>query len=272
MMHNKQNIFEQYKSLEHVVSLEDERKRAFKYVYFTNKLEGNKLTLAQTTELLDSDTISGDNIRTRDILEQKGMYKAFVRMMKGVRDKQELSLDFMVELNGLALGSLWKDDTYYSDAKYKGQEINSLKVSKNIISITEGGEEIRRIEPLSSPSDVKENMTNLIRKINASDANIVNKSISLAKQIWLHQPFIDGNKRVGRLLISFLTMKNGYPLFAFEDTKKGNYNSLLIQEYMDNKDDLLINYVNDRLMSEMSTVIELNKTIEKPNKNFGMYM
>ncbi|MBI9060535.1 MAG: hypothetical protein JEZ14_01015 [Marinilabiliaceae bacterium] len=69
-------LLKKYKSINITLSLEEERKKAFEYVYLTNRLEGNKLTLVQTTQLLDTETISGENIRTRDILEQKGMYKA----------------------------------------------------------------------------------------------------------------------------------------------------------------------------------------------------
>lgn len=139
---NMENLLEKYKLLKIPLSTEEEREEAFEYVYLTNKLEGNKLTLIQTTQLLDTDTISGENISTRDILEQKGMYKALNRMRRAVYEKEPLTINLMKELNELVLSSLWKDDSYYMDAKSKGQEVDSFKVSNNIIRITKGGKRL----------------------------------------------------------------------------------------------------------------------------------
>lgn len=112
----------------------------------------------------------------------------------------------------------------------------------------------------------------LINKINRSKLNAVDKAVSLAKQIWVHQPFVDGNKRTGRLLINFLTMKEGYPLFPYKNTERGNYNGLLVQEYVEKKDGLLISYVQDRLSFEMTKKINQSEKIEKPNQSFGLSM
>ena len=263
-------LLEKYKSLNITLNLEEERKKAFEYVYLTNKLEGNKLTLVQTTQLLDTETISGENIRTRDILEQKGMYKALNRMLLAIRNKEPLSLDLIIELNGLVLSSLWKDDAYYSDAKEKGQDIGALKTTMNIISISRSGQEIERVEPLSTPDHVRVNMVNLIDRINKSTIPTIDKSIVFAKQLWLHQPFIDGNKRIGRLLINFMTMQDGYPLFVYDDSKLGNYNSLLIQEYMENKDGLLLAYTKDRIKNTMNKAIDSFAKVKKAKKDFGL--
>ena len=39
----------------------------------------------------------------------------------------------------------------------------------------------------------------LIESINKSDKNTIDKCVYLAQEIWIHQPFVDGNKRTGRL-------------------------------------------------------------------------
>ena len=262
-----QDLLTRFKELNYTLSFEEEREEIFKYVYLTNKLEGNKLTLAQTTQLLDTETISGDNIRTRDILEQKGMYKAVNRMRRMASLNKELSIDLLKELHSLVLGSLWKDDGSYLDAKSKGQELGEFKVSRNIIAINKGGSEIQRIDPLSSPENVKENIELLIQRINSSKKDPIGKAVDLAKNIWLHQPFVDGNKRLGRLLINFMAMKEGYPLFNYEDSKKGNYNSLLIKEVMENKKDLVLDYIQDRLKSTMQERLNSIESIKKLDLN-----
>ena len=99
-MNINKTLFE-YKKLKTTLSLEEEKELLYKYVYFTNKLEGNKLTFSQTSQLLSTDTVSGNNVRTTDILEQKGMYKALVRMLKAVKNKEILSIELLLELNWL---------------------------------------------------------------------------------------------------------------------------------------------------------------------------
>ena len=243
------------------LSLEEEQGILYEYVYATNKLEGNQLTLIQTIELFKSDTISGNNIRTSDILEQKGMYKALKRMLLGVKNKEALSINLLLELNWLSIGSLWNDD-YYLDAKEKGQEKGIFKVSPNVISIKKNNREIEKIMPLSSPNNVTENMNYLIEKVNSSDKNVIDKAVFLAQEIWLHQPFVDGNKRTGRLLINFLLMKAGFPLFTYNHPNL-NYNSLLVEQYYDKKPDLIKNYIVETLTSKLETSILSNSKIKK---------
>ena len=254
-------LLSKYNAISIPLSLEEEQGILYEYVYATNKLEGNQLSLIQTTELFKSDTISGNNIRTSDILEQKGMYKALKRMLLAVKNKEGLSINLFLELNWLSIGSLWNDD-YYLDAKEKGQEKGVFKVSPNVISIKKNNTEIEKIIPLSSPNNVTENMNELIRKVNSSDKNVLEKAIFLAQEIWLHQPFVDGNKRTGRLLINFLMMKEGFPLFTYNHPNL-NYNSLLVEQYYDKKPDLIKNYIVETLTSKLESSIISNSKIKK---------
>lgn len=265
------NVLKQYKAIEFIPSIEDERAEMYQYIYATNKLEGNQLTLSQTTQLLKSDTISGEHIKTSDVLEQKGMYKALSRMLKAVREKEKLSVKLLLELNWLTLGYLWKYDDAYTNAKSKGQKEDGFKISKNKIQITQAGKVIKEIEPLSEPNNVKENMQHLVDTINNSDKNVLEKAVYLAQEIWLHQPFVDGNKRTGRLLINFLTMQKGFPLFSF-NAENSNYNSLLVEQYIEGKKDLVINYITKQLKTKMQNEINKNKKTKKDNNGFRMLL
>lgn len=260
-MDNLFDLLSKYKQIAIPLSIEEEQQMLYEYVYATNKLEGNLLTLIQTTELFKSDTISGNNIRTSDILEQKGMYKALKRMLLAVKNKEALTISLLLELNWLSIGNLWNDD-YYLDAKEKVQEKGTFKISPNVISIKKNGIEIEKIMPLSSPENVSKNMNELVEKINSSDKNIIEKAVFLAQEIWLHQPFVDGNKRTGRLLLNFLLMKEGFPLFTYNNPNS-NYNSLLVEQYYDKKPDLIKNYIIETLTSKLDNVITANSKIKK---------
>ncbi len=257
-MEKLDSILKKYKSLKTLLSIEDERELLYNYVYATNKLEGNQLTLAQTSQLLSTDTITGSNVRTKDILEQKGMYRALVRMLKAVRGKEQLSTSLLLEFNWLSIGQLWKDEDSYLGAKGEGQEEGVFKTSQNMISIGQGGKTIQRLMPLSTPVNVVENMNKLITSLQVSDKSVITKAAFLAQELWLHQPFVDGNKRVGRLAISFLTMKEGFPLFVFED-KSRNYNSLMVEQYLDKKPGLIEDFIEKSLIKTMNKVLDIQK-------------
>lgn len=266
-------IFNKYKNLNYTLSIEDEEKMLYEYVYATNKLEGNKLTLAQTTQLLGSNILSGKDISVRDILEQKGMYKALLRMLIAVKNKENLSILLIKELNKLILSSIWKDENFYFDAKLKGQLEGEFKVSNNEVKIVKNGKVFDTIKPLSSPENVVKNMDNIINNIHISNKGVIEKSVYLAQEIWLHQPFVDGNKRTGRLLINFMLMKEGFPLFGYKNVNGNSYNTLLIEQYYEEKPNLVSNYIEKRLLDEMSTRLNvLNENKNPNNKGFRMIL
>lgn len=254
------SLLEQYTAANIGLSLEQERELLAKYIHSTNQLEGNTLTLAQTQSIIDNGEVSGDHIKTRDILEQKGTYKALVRMMKAVREQEPLSIDLIKELNWLTIGTIFQDD-YYLSYKEQGQKYGDFKVKNNRIMITTSDGKEALIEPLSSPDNVAINMKMLLLHIENSDKNVIEIAAFLAQEILLHQPFIDGNKRTARLLVNFLTMKKGFPLFTYEN--KGIYfNDLLVTQYTERKAELIEIFITESLQNRMNELLNLgnNKT------------
>lgn len=266
-----EEVLKKYKKLNLVLSEEEERAKIYEYIYYTNKLEGNNLTLLQTTSIIDKGIVSGQQISLRDILEHKGMYKALQRMFKALHKKEVLSTKLIVELNGLILGSLFQLDETYVSAKEKGQKINQTKVTQNYIRITKPSGDTQIIEPLSSPKNALENLEELVKTVLKSKKDIYEKSAYLLQEMWLHQPFIDGNKRTARLLINFLTMQQGYPLFAYNNEAK-NINSLLVEQYLFNKEALVKNYIKQALKNEVNNYLNIKKQTKDNNLGFRMLL
>ncbi|MGC4130552.1 MAG: Fic family protein [Bergeyella sp.] len=258
------SLLEKYKLANVALSLEQERELIAEYIHSTNQLEGNTLTLAQTKSIIDNGEVSGQNIKTRDILEQKGTYKALIRMMKAVAEQEPLSIELMKELNWLTIGTLFQDD-YYLSYKEKGQKFGDFKVKNNRILITTSDGQQVFIEPLSTPENVLLNMKMLIQRIENSEKNVIEKAAFLAQEIWLNQPFIDGNKRTARLLINFMTMKEGFPLFTYD--KKGAYfNDILVNQYTTGKAGLIQDFITESLENRIHELLDLGN--KKP-QNFG---
>lgn len=263
------NIFslrDKYQTADIIISLEEERELLAKYIHSTNKLEGNTLTLAQTQSIIDNGEVSGSNIKTKDILEQKGTYKALIRMLNAVREKEPLSIELIKELNWLTIGALFQDD-YYLSYKEKGQKYGDYKVKNNRIMITSSNGQTEFLEPLSSPENVSINMQMLIKRIEMSDKNIIEKSAFLAQEIWLNQPFIDGNKRTARLLINFMTMKEGFPLFTYEN-KGALFNDMLVNQYTQRKVGLIEGFITESLENRINELLDLGNNKSRNFQGF----
>ncbi len=230
------------------ISIEDERDLFYEYIYATNKLEGNALSLVQTKDVLENNLISGQHVKMTDILEQKGMYKALKEVIRCSQADFNLDIDWLINLNWLILGDVWKDDSAYFTSKSKGQKYGELKFVENIIQIQKRNGEKLTIKPLSQIETVKSNLELLISQTKYSQTDIISTAVRFAREIWLHQPFIDGNKRIGRLLINLMTMREGFPLFTYDD----RYNDILVEQYVSNEPNLLENYIQERLVDRMN--------------------
>ncbi|MFC4163865.1 Fic family protein [Epilithonimonas zeae] len=249
-------LLDKYKSQNIVLNLEQERDLLAQYIYSTNRLEGNNLTLVQTQSIIDNDTISGDKIKVKDILEQKGTYKALIKMLKAVINKESLSIELIKELNWLIVGNLFQDDYYFS-YKERGQKYGDFKVKNNRIMITSSKSKSEFIEPYSSPENVIKNIQLLINQFENSDKNVIEKASFLAQGIWLNQPFIDGNKRTARLLINFMTMSKGFPLFTYE-SKGALFNEMLVSQYTECQSGLIKNLITECLQVRIKELLDLN--------------
>lgn len=175
-------------------------------------------------------------------------------MLKAVREQEPLSIELMKELNWLTVGTLFQDD-YYLSYKDKGQKVGDFKAVNNRIQITTSNGNTQKIEPLSNPENVNINMQMLFRRIDMSETNVIKKSSLLAQEIWLNQPFIDGNKRTARLLINFLTMKEGFPLFTYEN-KGAFFNDMLVTQYTERKAGLIENFITESLENRINELLD----------------
>ena len=84
-------IFREYKKYTFATNLQEELELVYKYVNYSNRLEGNKLNLSQTTALLKDNIIIGDKIPFFDILETKGLYKATQFVISSAQNNYPLS-------------------------------------------------------------------------------------------------------------------------------------------------------------------------------------
>ncbi len=264
-MQELKSLLDTYNKLNLALSLEEEEELIANYIYSTNRLEGNKISLAATKSIIQDNIIQGEPISVRDLLEQRGTHRALLRMLKAVNNNESLSIELIKELNWLSIGSLYNEG-FYNSYKRAGQKYGNFKIKNNKIEVILD-EKRQIIEPYSSPQNAELNLKMVLARIENSQDTIVNKASFLAQEIWLQQPFIDGNKRTARLLINFMTMKYGFPLFTYNE--KGIYfNDILVRQYFNQEKGLLSKFIKEAIKSRLNQLIEQNKGLKKNRKGY----
>ncbi len=175
------------------------------FTHDSTSIEGNTLTLQEAGSLLfDDATPTGKTVR--EINEVIGHKNAFDFMLDYEKD---ISRKFICELHSLTM-----KDTI--DEKYN-EQIGRYRKVQVFIRGTDWTP--------SAPEDVQNDMRDLLIWYSKNKEKIH----PLVTAIYFHvgfeivHPFIDGNGRVGRLLMNFILHKNDYPMVNIPNKEKNRY-------------------------------------------------
>ena len=175
------------------------------FTHDSTAIEGNTLTLQETgTVLFDTLTPSGKNLK--DVYEVIGHKKAFDLMLEY---DGSISRDFICQLHEKVMeGSI--------SPKFKSQIGNYRDVRVFI-----RGTDWTPPEPKDVPDDMKNLITWCSKNKNTLHPLILTVYFHVGFEV-VH-PFIDGNGRVGRLLLNFILHKNDYPMVNIPNSEKFRY-------------------------------------------------
>jgi cell filamentation protein, protein adenylyltransferase len=174
------------------------------YVYHTNSIEGNTLTLGETKQVLNGMTIS--NKPLSDIQEIKNNPDA-IKLVKHLAfsPKENIRQQDILTLHGISMYKVMEDAGKYRQDDY-------IKV--------EGAD--------FTPSfwyEIDKDMNDLMQFINENPDGL--SPIELAAHthyffVLIH-PFQDGNGRIARLLTNFILLRNHYPFVVFKNVDRNQY-------------------------------------------------
>lgn len=229
------------------------------FIYNSNKLEGNRLMLADTYSIINDKMNFSSPANFKDILEVKGHIKALDACVFMAKNKYPLTEKIIKSFNENLLSALWKFEEYYSSYKQKNQLLGTYKVINNSIKYTLDGID-GVIEPSSNTTTVAVNMQTAIKANNELN-NILEKSAHIAFQIWINQPFPDGNKRTARLVVSYLLMLTGLPLISFK-AEGNHFNEGLLRSHQQKSLLPLMNVISTEVKQQLSEIIEIDKKLK----------
>ena len=173
--------------------------------YNSNRIEGSRLTEAQTRMIFETDTIpAGDGIPVDDVLETVHHFRAIDYIID--RAEEPLTENLVKRLHYIL-----KHDT--KDAQLPWFAVGDYKKRANLV----GGRETTK------PEDVPERMRILLEIYNARKAVTIQDVIELHAIFEHIHPFQDGNGRVGRLIALKECLRHNIVPFLIEDAKKHFY-------------------------------------------------
>lgn len=178
--------------------------------YNSNHMEGSKLSQDQTRLIFETNTIGASQTSSNldDIIETMNHFKCIDLAIDHAKHK--LTESFIKQLHYL-LKHNTKDSTlpWFNVGDYK-------KVENEV-----GG------KPTTSPNDVHEKMSILIKQYNQKEQHTIEDIIEFHYQFECIHPFQDGNGRVGRLIMFKECLKNNIvPILIKDEMKEFYYRGL----------------------------------------------
>lgn len=230
--------------------------------YYSNSMEGNTLTMAETrTVMVGNVTVDGKPLK--DVLEMKGHDAVVLDIMKVGKGDARLS---EARIKDIHKGIMHEDDPA------KKKKIGIWKPEPNYLYNYKG----ERFE-FVSPAEVPERIHQLLDRTNAAiDAIIGNKKgaphpVDVALQFHLEyvsiHPFYDGNGRTARILTNLLLISLGYPPFWVKTEERDAYGRYIgdIQGY-GGKPDLFLAFAAELVLRSQRIMLDAiaGKEIEEP--------
>ena len=187
------------------------------FSYNTNAIEGSKLNQEEVKELLEKD--KWPNKSKEDIAEALGVDEAisYIRTVK-----EHFSIDLIKKIHQIVFKN---SKPFAGKLRKKGEEVVVIDSQGNIIH--EG----------ASPARINHLLRELMRWYNHNK----NKYPGLILGAVIHNqfenihPFIDGNGRVGRIILNNILIKNRLPPINIDFVNRGEYYASL-QSYEKNHD------------------------------------
>jgi Fic family protein len=199
-----------------------------KFTYNTNKIEGSKLTLKETADLLQ-EQITPKSKSLKDVKETEAHKKIFYIMLE---NKNKLNLATVL---------YWHRELF----KEADPEIAGI-IRKHPVAIARSKVEL----PL--PAELETLLKEFFAWYNKYYGKInpvIMAALVNLKFVTMH-PFSDGNGRISRLMMNHTLNSLGYPMLNIEYTNRNAYYTALERSQTRNKEETFTTYIIKRYIKE----------------------
>lgn len=219
------------------------------YVYNSNAIEGNSLTLKETEIVLEYGiTVKGKSLK--DHIEAKNQAYAIDFLMEEVKNKKEITKRLIKEFHQIVIGDI--DREIAGKFRTWGVGIGG--------STTETAKFYH----------IEEELDKLIDNYNKDEKDVIEKAARFHADFEKIHPFGDGNGRTGRLLMNLELMKEGYPITIIRLEDRLEYYESLEKAQTTNDYQDIINFVSNNV--KRSIIKNLDLVEENWENNFKEYL
>lgn len=201
------------------------------FTYDSTNIEGNTLTLQETSQLLFEGRTPRKSLREiNEVINHKQAFDYFLKF------KGKISKNFILNLHNLVVKDTLRPELINQIGKYRTLQVY-----------------IRGTEWLPpKPEEVPNEMASLLSWYTKNK----NKVHPLVLSAYFHSafetihPFVDGNGRVGRLLMNFILHKEGYPMINIPNKRKHEYYNALEASQLKGDLRLLVKFLFNLIKEE----------------------
>ena len=204
------------------------------FTYNSNAIEGNTLTLRETALVLEGLTI--DKKPLKDHLEAVGHRDAFLYIQQLVTDKVDISEWIIKSIHSLVLVDRPHDKGIYRQ-----------------IPVTIMG---AYHEP-SQPYLVQKQMESLLLEQKETKRHVIENAALFHLNFEGIHPFVDGNGRMGRLLLNLMLMQQGYPPINVKFADRKRYYDCFDIYYRDKSASAMVEMVAEYLKERLERYLEI---------------
>jgi Fic family protein len=175
------------------------------FTHDSTAIEGNTLTLRETAILLFDEIVPSAK-PLREINEVLNHKRAFDHLLE---HDEDITRNFILKLHKLVMKDTLRPDLISQLGQFRNVQVYISSVDW--------------LPP--SPTDIPKDIRNLLSWYSKNK----NKLHPLVVAAYFHigfeivHPFVDGNGRVGRLLMNFILHKNGYPMINIPVERRFEY-------------------------------------------------
>lgn len=205
------------------------------FTYNSNAIEGNTLTLQETSMVLEGMTI--DQKPLKDHLEAVGHRDAFLYVEDVAKDTK-LSETIIKNIHSLVLLNRPED-----------------KGTFRRIPVTISGAYTDPVQPYM----IEPKMTELISNNEKRKKNMhpIERIARFHLEFEGIHPFIDGNGRTGRLILNLDLIQNGYPAINVKFADRKKYYAAFDEFYKNNNAESMITLVADYVIERLEQYLEI---------------
>lgn len=217
------------KEMSRLITSEEALKRLLlEWTYHSTAIEGSSLTKGETNKAMEGKEILGKPIE--DSRGAKGHKDAILHMLRLLDKKKGLAEQDILDLHGFAMSGI----SHATPGIYRDVQVVILGA----------------IHMPPPPSLVRPMMDGLMKPI--AGASGKPDSVRLSAIVHLEfeniHPFIDGNGRVGRIILNYLLMTAGYPPIVIKINERKKYFEALEESGILGRPDPLIRFVRMKVL------------------------